>query len=535
MARSIVILSGRVAAGKTSLGDGLAGSFGVIRLKTNQLIQEHYPGIATSRRSLQDAGDRLDRRTAGKWIADALVRELDRLPDEAVVVVDSARRLTQVEAVRAAFGTIVTHIHLTAPEAELGARYDTRRAQRAGELPSYTELSLNSTERNVERLAGHADVVIDTGTSTAHDVLVRAATRLGLYGSRSSRLVDVVVGGQYGSEGKGHIVSYLAREYDLLVRVGGPNAGHTVMTFEGGTFVHHQLPSGTLTNPTAKLLIAPGAVLRVDKLLKEINDCGVDAARLRIDGRAVVIRDEDIDAETDLEARIGSTRQGVGAATARRIMQRGGDVTLVRDIPELSPYVAPADEILALAYARGDRILLEGTQGSSLSLYHGDYPFVTSRDTTVPGCLAEAGIAPLRVRRVVMVVRTYPIRVASPPDGTSGPIANEIDWDVVADRAGLDETELRQTEKTSTTRRDRRVGEFDWNQIRLAAALNGPTDIALTFTDYLDRANASARRFDQLTARTVQFIEELEDVAGAPVSLISTRFHQRSIIDRRLW
>ena len=534
MGRQIVILSGRVASGKSTLGDDLVSRFKATRLKTNQLIQGQYPGLV-ERRAMQVAGDRLDRRTHGRWVADALIRELDSLPDNALVVVDSVRRQSQVDAIRSSFGSSVTHIHLTAPDLVLEERYERRRQERSGELPSYADVAANRTERLVERLAADADVVIDSRISSSDDVLVRAATRLGLYGSRSLRLVDVVVGGQYGSEGKGHIVSHLAREYGVLVRVGGPNAGHTVKREGGETYVHHQLPSGTLTNPDAKLVIAPGAVIRVEKLLVEIGECEVALGRLLIDEHVVVIRDEDIEAEGELEARISSTRQGVGAATARRIMERGGDVTLARDIPELRHYLGHAEDVLGAAYAAGTPILLEGTQGTGLSLYHGAYPHVTSRDTTAAGCLAESGISPLRVRRVVMVVRSHPIRVANASRGTSGPMTNELNWADVAQRSGLDETTLRAAEKTSTTRRDRRVAEFDWTLLRKAALLNGPTDIALTFTDYIDKKNSDARRFDQLTDRTIKFIEELEDVAGAPVSLISTQFHERSIINRRLW
>lgn len=534
MSRRVVVLSGRVSSGKSTLGDDLVHRFGATRFKTNELIHAHYPGLL-DRRAMQDAGDRLDRRTAGRWVADALIRELDALPDDAIVVIDSARRQTQIAAIRTSFGSAVTHIHLTAPDAVLEQRYERRRRERPGELPSYADVAANRTERLVERLAAEADVVIDSRISSSEDVLVRAATRLGLYGSRSSRLVDVVVGGQYGSEGKGHIVSYLAHEYGVLIRVGGPNAGHTIKRQSGETYVHHQLPSGTLTNPQARLVIAPGAVIRVDKLLSEIGECEVGVDRLVIDEQAVVIRDEDIEAEADLERRISSTRQGVGAATARRILERGGDVTLARDVPELTHYVGRAQDVLASAYADGTPILLEGTQGTGLSLYHGSYPHVTSRDTTAAGCLAEAGISPLKVRRVVMVVRSHPIRVANASEGTSGPMTNELDWSDVAVRSGLDETALRAAEKTSTTRRDRRVAEFDWALLRKAAVLNGPTDLALTFADYLDKRNSDARRFAQLTDATIRFIEEVEDVAAAPVSLISTRFHERSIIDRRLW
>jgi adenylosuccinate synthase len=534
LSRRIVVLSGRVASGKSTLGDDLVARFGAVRFKTNDLIRA-TSADELGRRELQEAGDRLDRRTHGRWVADGLVRELDRIPDEALIVVDAARRLAQVEALRAAFGGQVTHVHLTAPIEVLAARYRSSRAGRPGELASYDEVAQNATERLVDRLATQADVVIDSRISSEEDVVVRAATRLGLYGSRASRLVDVVVGGQFGSEGKGHICSYLAPEYELLVRVGGPNAGHTVKKSDGGTYVHHQLPSGTLTNPRAHLLIAAGAVVNADKLLAEIGECEVEPNRLAIDGQVVVIRQADIDGEAGLQARIGSTKQGVGSATARRIMERGGDVTLARDVPELAAYVRPTGEVLERAMAQERPILLEGTQGAGLSLYHGPYPYVTSRDTNAAGALAEAGISPLRVRRIVMVVRTHPIRVASPAGATSGPMTNEIDWTDVGGRSGLDPEVLRALEKTSTTRRDRRVGEFDWALLRRASLLNAPSDIALTFADYLDKRNEGARRFDQLTNATLRFIEEIEDVAAAPVSLLPTRFHQRSIIDRRLW
>jgi len=130
-----------------------------------------------------------------------------------------------------------------------------------------------------------------------------------------------------------------------------------------------------------------------------------------------------------------------------------------------------------------------------------------------------------------MVCRTYPIRV----EGPSGPIGMELSWDEISRRSGIPAEELERTEKTSTTKRRRRVAEFDWTLLRRAASLNGPTDIALTFVDYLSIKNRDARRFEQLTEETIRFIEEVERVAAAPVSLIATRFHVRSIIDRRAW
>ena len=134
-----------------------------------------------------------------------------------------------------------------------------------------------------------------------------------------------------------------------------------------------------------------------------------------------------------------------------------------------------------------------------------------------------------------MVCRSYPIRVQSPKGGTSGRMSQNLTWKEISRRSGITEAELRRTERTSTTNRKRRVGEFDWSLLRRAVSLNAPTDIALTFADYISINNRDARRFEQLTPETIRFIEEIERVAAAPVSLISTRFESRSIIDRRAW
>ncbi|MFL6765674.1 MAG: adenylosuccinate synthetase [Sphingomicrobium sp.] len=212
-------------------------------------------------------------------------------------------------------------------------------------------------------------------------------------------------------------------------------------------------------------------------------------------------------------------------------------MALVRDIPALEPFCRPALDIFEAAYRAGQHIMLEGTQGTMLSLYHGEYPFVTSRDTTAAGCLAEAGIPPHRVRKIVLVCRTYPIRVGDPPGGTgtSGHMNQPLSWQTIANRSGLSPSGLRKVERGTVSGKRRRVAEFDWVLLRKAAQLNGPTDIALTFADYLDKGNRDARRLDQLHPDTIRFIEEVERVAGAPVSLISTRFHPRSVIDRRNW
>jgi adenylosuccinate synthase len=534
MPRQVVLLSGPVASGKTTLAEALETKYGFHRFKTRQLIQS-IREVKTERRALQRAGEALDRRTGGQWVADALAKEVQNLPDESRVVVDSVRIKPQIDAVRRAFGARVTHIHLTASEEELRRRYEGRERS-IEELSSYAEVRADKTERLVGRLAVAADIVVDTERSTNDGVLVRVASRLGFYGRSVDRLVDVLVGGQYGSEGKGHVASYLAPEYDFLVRAGGPNAGHTVYE-EPEPFPHHQQPSGTRFSE-AKLIIAPGAVLAVDKLLKEIAECEVGTDRLVIDPRAMIIDPADIEFEKrELESKIGSTAQGVGSATSRKILRLAATpaVRLAKDVAELKPFVGETLEVLERAFGDSKRIFVEGTQGTGLSLHHGFYPYVTSRETSVSGCLAEAGVAPTRVRRTIIAVRSYPIRVESPKGSTSGPMERELTWATISDRSRIPLQELEQTEKTTTTKKRRRVGEFDWILLRKSTSLNGPTDIALTFVDYLDIENRKARRFDQLTPDTLQFIEEIERVASAPVSLITTRFDYRSIIDRRAW
>lgn len=532
----IIILSGPVASGKSALARKLSETFGMRLLKTRDwIISALGNGGQLGRVNLQLEGERLDQETDGTWVLKELDQDMRRGPGEIAVVVDSVRIKKQINAIRKAYGVMVTHVHMTAPLKVLTERYNSREIESEGVVGrTYDCVRANKTESSVETLKEVADVVIDSNRCTEEDVLTRVACRLGLFGGATTGFVDVIVGGQYGSEGKGQIAAFLAREYDLLVRVGGPNAGHKV--FESpNPYTHHQLPSGTRRNENAKLLIGPGAVLNVCRLLEEIGQCNVEVNRLAIDPSAMVISERDIEKEASLVYGIGSTGQGVGAALSRRIFERKLETKLARDVLELKPYMQRATDVLQEILAANGRVCLEGTQGTALSLYHGNYPYVTSRDTTVSGCLADAGIPPSKVRRVVMVCRTYPIRVQNPVGGTSGPISQEISLDIIAKRSGLELTELKRTERTSTTCRERRIGEFDWHLLRKASLLNRPTDIALTFTDYLAASNSLAKRFEQLNAGTINFIEEIERVSEARVSLIGTGFNLRSIIDRRSW
>lgn len=536
---TIVVLSGPMGSGKSTLAEALVHHHGARRVSTRTLLQTQLGGEGQGRLALQAAGEELDRRTQGGWLAQAVETFLRGQSERVeLLVVDAVRVPSQVAALRRGSASRVVHVHLSAPEEVLSERYAARRAQSGGdaERASFEEARANATERGVEALAAQAELEINTQRTPPEAVLVRVASLLGLFGRGVERLVDVLVGGQYGSEGKGHIVAHLAPEYEVLVRVGGPNAGHKVYE-EPEPYTFHMLPSGTRVARQAQVVLGPGTMLSLDYLREEITACGILPGRLFIDPQACVIETQDIEFEEAALKEIGSTAQGVGAATSRKVLRTAArpPVRLARDVEGLQPFLRPTTEVLDAAYTRGQKVLLEGTQGMGLSLHHGSYPYVTSRDTTASGCLAEAGIAPGRVRKVVMVCRTYPIRVQDPEGGTSGPMVGELTWEDIAQRSGLPQEELEDKERTSTTKRQRRVGEFDWVLLRKAALLNAPTDVALTFVDYLSARNFNARRFTQLTDDAQRHIEDIECVVGAPVSLVSKGFHYRSILDRRNW
>ena len=530
----VVVFSGGVASGKTRSSELLV-PFGGTIVKTRDILARGTTD--TGRYDLQETGERMDGDNP-TWLAE-VIGHMPSLPDGGFFVVDAARTEEQVQSIRQ-LPAWVFHVHLTASREDIQSRWASR-----GDPEDLARVIANRTEAGVPSLAGVADLVIDTSRNTLADVrarllpVVEKASRMptGKRGSASDKLVDVLIGAQYGSEGKGHVAAHLAPDYDVLLRVGGTNAGHTVI-HDGGRsqFIFKSLPSGTLANPEALIALGPGTNLREETLLKEIEYCtkhGALRGGLCIDPHAMMITDADVDAEEAVKSDIGSTAQGVGNATARRILERGRSPVMAKDVKSLSSYIKPTTDVMEQAYMQGKRSFLEGTQGTGLSLYHGKYPYVTSRDTTASGTLGEAGIAPTRVGRVIMVVRTNPIRVQSPDGATSGPMSNELSWEDISGRSGVDVGVLRKRETTSTTHRQRRVAEFDWDLLRRSTQLNGPTDIALTFVDYIDPVNASARQWSQLTPKTRDFIHEIERVSGVQVSMVTTRFHIHSIIDRR--
>lgn len=532
----IFLLSGPLSSGKSALCAAFEKRFEAKKVSTRALLQQTDP--QADRPTLIKLGLDIDDATDHRWVLDEFLKSAGSALNKHLWLIDAVRTPRQVEQFRIHFADKpdfkVVHIHLTTPLGVLRQRY-LDRPKEIQEYDSYDEAKKHGTEANIDEMAKLADHVLDSHRNGPESLLARAVAGLGLFPNPNNRCVDVLVGAQYGSEGKGNICAHIAKEYDVLMRVGGPNAGHKVADPE---YTYVQLPSGTLSNPGASILIGAGATLSLKQVIKEIGDLGLTAERLSIDPQAIIIEETDIQQEQGSLEVIGSTKQGVGVATARKIMGRDGQehwgstVRLAHQAPELKAFVRCTKTELEKSYAKGQMVLLEGTQGTDLSIHHGSYQHVTSRETTAAGCLADAGIAPTRVRRVIMVMRSYPIRVG----GKSGPMMREIDFDIVAERSGGAAEAIGKTEKGTISGKTRRMGEFDWEQVRRAAVLNGATDIALTFADYIDVRNRSARKFSELTIESRDFIEEVEQVTGAKVSLITKDFSKDAvIIDRRTW
>ncbi len=529
----LIVLSGPIGVGKSSFVEALE-PFGASRVSTRQYIIDQT-GCENERRALQEAGDQLDRDTNGIWVADALAPPLMSSTSK-IVVLDSARIAAQVEALRKRFGPKVLHVHLHADREILEARY-LRRNSVIREFNSYAEAAEHGTESQVHTLALIADLVLDTSDASSDQLAETALAFLGRQSPPVQAKLDVIVGGQYGSEGKGNICAALAEHYDCLVRVGGPNAGHRVAD---PAYKYVQLPSGTWTNEQAQIVISAGSMLWLPQLMLEMLDHKLTPDRLTIDPQAIIIDDEDRrveegDSSSGLN-KIATTKQGVGSAVARKILNRGDaifgpQVKLARDVEQLRSFVNPARKVIEGMLAAGRAVLVEGTQGTELSIHHGRYPHVTSRETSSSGCLSDTGVPFNVVRDVIMVVRTYPIRVG----GTSGPMGQVIDFQTLADRSGISLDELEKTERGTVSGRPRRIAEFDWHRIRLAARLNGATKIALTFADYFGIENRQATDFASLNVQTQEFIRKLEQVTGIPVAYVSKAFAKDGVLERGSW
>jgi adenylosuccinate synthase len=333
----------------------------------------------------------------------------------------------------------------------------------------------------------------------------------------------VVVGGQFGSEGKGKIAAFITFEeqIDICVRCGGPNSGHSFLDELGQLIMLKQLPTSAYHKRT-RLLIPAGGLINPDIVRREIEEFHLDPGRVGIDRKCMIITREDRETETqlDLNARLGSTLTGVGSAVSRRVL-RSTDVTLasaaVTEFPWIQPYLTDVSGETNSAINDGKKVLIEGTQGFGLSLYHSPfYPKTTSRDTSAAGFLSEVGLSPLLVSEIVMVMRTFPIRVAG---DQAGPLSGELSWEELQ-RESRSPISLK--EYTTVTNRLRRVGRFDLELAKLAVSVNRPTKLAVNFLDHLDFNNRHCERWEFITPATQRFVANVESALQTPVVYCGT-------------
>ena len=323
----------------------------------------------------------------------------------------------------------------------------------------------------------------------------------------------IVIGGQYGSEGKGKVSAHIAHneKIDICVRCGGPNSGHSFITDDGSRLLLRQLPTGVV-RPETRLLIPAGGLIDLSVLWHEIEDFGLDSKRVGIDRNAMIVEAADRDAENQLgmRDRLSSTQSGVGSAVSRRAL-RQTDVRLARDVKDewFSKFITDVADECNSALDVGKDVLIEGTQGFGLSLYHSEhYPKTTSRDTSAAGLVSEVGLSPLRVTEIVAVFRTFPIRVAGEQ---AGPLRNEIDWETVQRESGYPSPIC---EYTTVTQKLRRVARFDWDLARHTVDRNRPTRVAVMGLDYLDYNDYRKGQFAELSERSRRFVERFQSEVG---------------------
>jgi adenylosuccinate synthase len=330
----------------------------------------------------------------------------------------------------------------------------------------------------------------------------------------------VIVGAQWGDEGKGKIVDLLAHASDVVCRYqGGPNAGHTIVR-DGETFKLHHVPSGILCE--GKLcVIGAGCVVDPGLLVRELDELegrGISTEGVRLSGNAHLIMPWHVAIDSVSERRlgklqIGTTRRGIGPAYAdkaarlgirvqdildpkilrqkfetalaekNRVLERvyGAEPLEIEQLAErmegyavrLRPYVADTSLLVERALRAGQPVLLEGAQGTLLDLDHGTYPFVTSSNPTAGAAATGIGIGPTRIDQVIGVAKAYVTRVGE------GPFPTEIEGPAQARVRELG------AEYGTTTGRERRCGWLDLVALRFAARLNGLTSLALTKLDVL--------------------------------------------------
>jgi len=328
----------------------------------------------------------------------------------------------------------------------------------------------------------------------------------------------VVVCGFFGDTGKGKIISYLALKdrISIAARAGvGPNAGHTVV-YGDKTYKMRMLPSA-FVNEKTRLLIGPGVTVSPEVLLREVELTG-SHDRTGVDPQCAIIEPRHIEADKKgyLVTQIQTTGTGTGPCNAERALR---SVKLARDMQELKSFLTDVPLEVNSAVNRGENVLIEGTQGTYLSLYHGTYPYCTSKDVTASAACSDVGIGPKKVDDVIIVFKAYTTRVGG------GPLPNEISWED-AERRGW-------AEIAAVTGRRRRAAPFNFELAKRAVMLNSATQAAVTKIDAVFPECKGLKSYSELPKEARDFIEKIDREIGIPITLIGTGPEALEVVDRR--
>jgi adenylosuccinate synthase len=328
----------------------------------------------------------------------------------------------------------------------------------------------------------------------------------------------VVVCGFFGDTGKGKIISYLALRDKIAVaaRAGvGPNAGHRVV-YVGKEYKLRMLPSAFVYDK-CRLLIGPGVLINPEILLNEIK-LTESKDRVGVDHQCAIIepRHMEADRKGHLAKEIATTGSGTGPCNAERALRT---VKLARDMPELKNFLTDIPLELNKAISEGKNVLIEGTQGTYLSLYHGTYPYCTSKDVTASAACSDVGVGPKKVDDVIIVFKAYVTRVGA------GPLPNELSWEEAEKRGWA--------EVATVTGRRRRSAPFNYELAKRAVMLNGATQAALTKLDVLFPECKGAKSYEKLSTKAKKLVENIEKETKVPVTLIGTGPDALEIVDRR--
>jgi len=355
---------------------------------------------------------------------------------------------------------------------------------------------------------------------------------------------SIVIDLQFGSTGKGLIAGHLAERDspDTVLTAWAPNAGHTYIDGKGTKYVHTMLANGIVSRRLDRVMMGPGSLIDPVALKAEIDAAGtlLRGVDILIHPNAAIVTQEHRDLEAGPMTKIGSTKKGVGEAMIQRIRRNPDDMNtagIVDSEGRLKAHPLLAEHGLhghlatheewhnAMATAR--RVLVEGAQGYSLSMYHGFYPYCTSRDVSTHQVLADVGIPPKAARSLIVIgtVRSFPIRVANRFDGAgkqvgwSGPCYDdqrELDWMLDLGR---------EAELTTVTKLPRRIFSLSHKQLAEATLQCGADEIFLNFVNYCKNP-LDAQRLLVAVRQTV-------GLRGAELRYIGMGPTERDVIDLR--